>query len=547
MMESLSHPNEQSPLLADDLRQYIRLLWRWSWLILLAAMLAGSAAYFTSLQMTPVYEASSTMMIIEAPATQASEAYTAVLTSQRLTQTYAEMIIKKPVLNEVIDRMDLPMDIEELREIISIEPVRDTQLIDIKVEDTDPSRAAAIANEIGIIFAEQNLAMQASRYANTKEQLQIQLDEIQVDIEQVEAEIAALSENPEGESGLDRLESTLAQYRQSYINTLQSYDQVRLAEVETISNVIQAEPADPPEEPIRPRVLMNVALASVVGGMLAVGGVFLIEALDDTLRDPDEINRILDLPVLGMIRKMEHGDAPITIAQPRAPASEDFRSLRTNIQFASVDYPITTILVTSPSPGDGKTTVAVNLAVVLAQGGRKASLIDTDLRRPRIHHHIRISNRWGLTSLFMNDDIKLDTVLRNNKSTNLSVITAGILPPNPAELLGSEKMFQTISEIKNQSDVSVLDSPPLIAVTDAAVLSQHVDGVIVVISAGKTRVEVALHAVKQLRRVGANILGVVLNIMDDRKSSYHYKYESEYSDEYFFERRLRRKDTKSIR
>jgi len=451
------------------------------------------------------------------------------------------MIIKKPVLNEVINRMDLPTELEELREVISVEPLRDTQLIEIKVEDTDPVRAAEIANEIGIIFAEQNLAIQEARYASTKEHLQAQLDEIQKNIEEAEAEIAELRENPEEETRLDRLETTLAQYRQSYSNTLQSYDQVRLAEVETISTVIQAETADPPEEPIRPRVLMNTALASVVGGMLAVGGVFLIEALDDTLRDPDEINRILDLPVLGMIRKMEKGDVPITMAQPRSPASEDFRSLRTNIQFASVDYPITTILITSPTPGDGKTTVAVNLSIILAQGGRKVSLIDADLRRPRIHHHIRISNRWGLTSLFMNDDFILDNVLRKNKSTGLSVVTSGILPPNPAELLGSDKMMQTISKIKGQSDVIVFDSPPLTAVTDAAVLSKYVDGVIVVISAGKTRVDAARHAVKQLRQVGAHILGVVLNDVDVRKSSYHYKYNTEYSDEYFFKQRHFRK------
>jgi len=541
MMESLSSPNEQSPLLANDLRQYISLLWHWSWLILLAAILAGTAAYFTSLLMAPIYEASSTLIVNEAPATQASDAYTAVLTSQRLTQTYAEMIIKKPVLNEVIDRMDLPMELEELREMISVTPIRDTQLIEIKVEDTDPGRASEIANEIGIIFAEQNLAMQEARYASTKEHLQARLDEIHKDIEEAEAEIAELRENPEVETRLDRLETTLTQYRQSYFNTLQSYDQVRLAEVETISTVIQAETAASPVEPIRPRVLLNTALASVVGGMLAVGSVFLIEALDDTLRDPDEIYRILDLPVLGMIRKMENGDAPITIAQPRAPASEDFRSLRTNIQFASVDYPITTILITSPTPGDGKTTVAVNLSIILAQGGRKVSLIDADLRRPRIHHHIRISNRWGLTSLFMNDDFILDNVLRKNKSTGLSVVTSGILPPNPAELLGSDKMMQTISKIKGQSDVIVFDSPPLTAVTDAAVLSKYVDGVIVVISAGKTRVDAARHAVKQLRQVGAHILGVVLNDVDVRKSSYHYKYNTEYSDEYFFKQRHFRK------
>jgi len=522
------------PLLADDLRQYLRLIGRWSWLILLAAFLAGLSAFIVSQQMQPVYQASTTIIVSEAPATQVGEAYTALLTSQRLAQTYAEMMVKKPVLNEVVANLELAINLDDLHDMITVQSVRDTQLIDVAIEDTNPQRAADIANEIVVVFGAQNQAMQEARYASTKERLMLQLEEIQQKIAEFEASIAALGESEAQAIERSRLELSLIQSQQTYTNTMQSYEQVNLAEVETISNVVQVEIADAPEIPIRPRILMNTALASVVGAMMAVGSIFLIEALDDTIRNIDQVNQILKLPVLGMIRKMEESDAPITAVQPRAPASEDFRSLRTNIQFASVDYPLTTILVTSPTPGDGKTTVAINLSIILAQSGKKITLLDTDLRRPRIHHQLKISNRWGLTSLFMNEDIYLESVLRKNNSTGLTVITSGVLPPNPAELLASDKMYQLISNIKTESDVVIFDSPPLTAVTDAAVLSKHVDGVILVLSLGRTRLAAAQQAVKQLQQVGANILGVVVNNIRSTKSPYHYVYASEYSDENYF-------------
>ena len=533
-MESQLLPEVMPTFLADDLRQYFRLLWRWSWLILLSAFLAGLSAFIVSRRMQPVYQASTTIIVSEAPATQAGEAYTAILTSQRLTQTYAEMMVKKPVLNEVIASLELSMAPDDLRDMITVQSVRDTQLIDVTVEDTQPQRAAAIANEIIVIFADQNQAMQEARYASTKERLVLQMDDAQNKIAELEIAIAALDDPEIQTIERSRLELSLMQYQQTYANAMQSYEQVNLAEVETISNVVQVEKADAPEIPVRPRIFMNTVLALVVGAMLAVGSIFLIEALDDTIRNIEQVTQTLQLPILGMIRKMDETDAPITAVQPRAPASEDFRSLRTNIQFASVDYPLTTILMTSPTPGDGKTTVAINLSIILAQGGKKITLLDTDLRRPRVHHQLKISNRWGLTSLFMNEDIHLESVLRKNTSTGLTVITSGVLPPNPAELLDSDKMFQIISNIKMESDVVIFDSPPLTAVTDAAVLSKHVDGVILVISLGKTRLAAARQAVQQLQQVGANILGVVVNRINSSKSPYHYAYDTEYSDEDFF-------------
>ena len=524
----------ESQLFGDDFRFYISLLWRWTWLILLVAILTGVATYIAQQQIDPVYQASSSLMVNEAPGTKTTD-YVALLTSQRLTKTYAEMLVKKPVLNDVIQRLNLELNSNTLKQMITVQPVPETQLMDVKVEDTNPDRAAAIANEIGVVFSEQIQAMQEARYANTKESLSYQLEEIQIKITELESGLIDLEDSPEDQQERDRIETNLSRYRQTYASTLQSYEQVRLSEAETISNVFIAELADPPVNPIHPQVLRNTGLASVLGAMVAVAGILLIDALDDTIRDSDEVDRYLKLPVLGVIRRVDEIEGPITAVKPRAPVSEDFRSLRTNIQFASVDYPLGTILVTSPSPADGKTTISVNLSVILTQGGRKVALVDADLRRPAIHEQMHLSNHWGLTSMFMDDNLHLDSILRKNKSSGLSVMTSGKLPPNPAELLGSDKMVQIISKIKQQSDLIIFDSPPLTVVTDAAVLSKRVDAVILVINSGNTKVAASLRAVEQLRRVGANIIGVVLNNVGAKRSRYYSTYYAYYNDEYYQE------------
>jgi non-specific protein-tyrosine kinase len=521
----------ESQLFGDDIRHYISLIWRWLWLILLVSILAGAVVYVISSRIPPVYQASASLLINEAPGTKTTD-YSAIITSQRLAQTYAKMLVQKPVLREVITRLELDMSIETLKSAVTVQPVVDTQLIDIEVEDTDPIRAAFIANELGTVFAEQNRANQEARYANTKESLEIQLAELETRINAIEADIGELDPTLEYNPELDRLEANLSQWRQIYANTLQSYEDVRLAEAETISNVIQAEAAEPPKNPIRPKVMMNTGLAGALGAMLAIGFILLLEALDDTIRGTDEVSRYLDLPVLGAIRKIEASEGPITAIKPRAPVSEDFRSLRTNIQFVSVDAPLRTILVTSPTPEDGKTTVALNLSIILAQGGSRVALIDADLRRPAIHKNMRLSNRWGLTSLFTNEELRLDGILRQNKSSGFSIMTSGNLPPNPAELLGSEKMVQIIKKVKTISDIIVFDSPPLAVVTDAAVLSKQMDGVILIINSGTTKIAAARQAVEQLHRVGANILGVVLNNVSSKKSYYYSTYYS-YYDTYF--------------
>jgi non-specific protein-tyrosine kinase len=408
---------------------------------------------------------------------------------------------------------------------VQVQPVRDTTLIEVRVEDTDPQRAAGIANALVVEFAEQNQELQTSRYAASKESLSRQLEEMNSQIQVAVDQLAGLGEAEETQAERDRLEANLAQYRQTYAYLLQSFEQVRLAEAQSTSNVIQAEPAAAPEAPVRPRTLVNTMVAGVIGVLLAAGAFLLIEALDDTLKGPDQVSDQLGLPVLGLIaRHAPEEGSPVALAEPRSQVAEAFRSLRTNIQFASVDRPLHTLLITSPTPAEGKSTVAVNLGAVIAQGGRRVAILDADLRRPRIHSLIGLPNRRGMSELFVEPALHLDGALQKSGTEGLLVLTSGESPPNPAELLGSEKMSEIISLVAGQVDLIVIDSPPVIAVTDSSVLAPRVDGVLLVFKPGVTQMGAARQTVDQLQRLGANLIGVVLNEVDLRRSRYYYSH-----------------------
>jgi capsular exopolysaccharide synthesis family protein len=336
-------------------------------------------------------------------------------------------------------------------------------------------------------------------------------------------------------SRLAQLQSTLDLYQNLYINLLSSLETVRLARLQNTPNVVQIEQASVPGEPIRPRPLSNTALAGAVGLMLTAGIVFLIEYLDDTLKTPEDVERVLGLPVLGFVAEMQYkSKSPEEVyvsRQPRSPVSEAFRSLRTNLEFASVQKPIRTILVTSPGPAEGKTTVAVNLAAIIALSGKCVALLDADMRRPHVHRFLNLPNRDGLSNLFRNQGDIPSVVRTMLDLPNLVVITSGSLPPNPAELLGSDRMSQLLAELNNLVDVVVIDTPPSL-VADAQILAGKVDAVLFVIQPGRTHAEIARASFELFKRAGARVIGTVLNRIPRNRSYYYggYKYYSPYSE-----------------
>jgi protein-tyrosine kinase len=209
--------------------------------------------------------------------------------------------------------------------------------------------------------------------------------------------------------------------------------------------------------------------------------------------------------------------------EPKSHVAEAYRTIRTNIQFASVDREIKTLLVTSTGPSEGKSITAANLAIVMSQSDKKTIFVDTDLRKPTGHHAFHLPNRRGLTSYLSGND-RMEEVLQSSEIPNLSIITSGPIPPNPAELLGSRKMELFLDELKEKYDYIVFDSPPVIAVADSTILATKVDGCILVVNAGKTNRDLALKAKQQLENANVNLLGVVLNNRKMKGNSYYYYY-----------------------
>lgn len=327
----------------------------------------------------------------------------------------------------------------------------------------------------------------------------------------------------------NQLQTQLTLYQQIYSNLLNSFESVRLARLQNTPNVVQV------EEPQLGRPLGQqplTLLGAVVGFLFAAGIAFVIEYLDDTLKSPEDVSRILNAPVIGYVSDTaevsEGGAGNFIAAQPRSPVAEAFRGLRTNLEYAQVDKPLRTLLITSPSPAEGKTTIASGLATTVAQSGRRVLVLDADMRRPRIHKEFGVSNAMGLSDLFRGNGT-LDEVVQSGSIPNLEIVTSGNLPPNPTELLASGRMAEILTECLQRADLVILDSPPFV-VTDPFVLGSRVDGVLLAVRPGKTQAANARAAMEQLKRANAHVLGVVINRIPKPGVGYYsgYRYYSSY-------------------
>ena len=292
---------------------------------------------------------------------------------------------------------------------------------------------------------------------------------------------------------------------------------------------------------VYPKMVLNVALGFMLSLMLGVILAFVLEFLDRSLKDAEDVNVAVGAPFLGVIPVLEEVSKEMTeesmkerdlyvFRHPTSRAAECCRSIRTNILFSSADRPMRTITVSSPRPREGKTTTTIYLGSIMAQSGQRVLLVDTDLRRPRLHKSLSVSRATGLTNLIMGD-CDIDDVVKTTDIPNLCLLPCGPQPPNPAELLLTKRFREVMEQLEGRFDRVLFDSPPLLAVTDAVILARLSDGVILVAQAGKTAREDAKQAARQLRDVDAPILGVILNDMDlsDKRYGYYY-YQYSYGD-----------------
>jgi polysaccharide biosynthesis transport protein len=591
-----------------EIRQYLAIIQRWLWLLIVGTVIGAGLAYLISFQQEKTYQASTRVQVMSAPlSTNNPYAY---FNDQQLAKTYVQTLKTRPILDAVEKELGIKISTGQ----ITTRTYTETQLIGISVEYPDPQLAADIANTLVNVFSEKNNELQAGRFLESEQSLNNQLAQVDAqiqnfqsqfnemssaevekaiqkanseisrlesDILSLQSEVYSINNRPLGigwvtptvtpkenarlnekemqlkllqntynlyqqvyinlvvmgnssSSGSsttpnDKLQSTLALYQQIRASLLGSYEEVRLARLNSTSNIVSIEPAIANNTPIRPQTARDVGLGGAIGMLVAGMIVFLINYLDNTLKTAEQITNVLGLPVIGYIANIEHDkDEPFVAQNPRSPISESFRSLRTNLEFASVDRSIKTMLVVSAHPAEGKSTIASNLAVIYAQGGNKVMLIDADLRKPSIHRYFGLSNRVGLSDVFRNS-VSLEDVAVKWKDLDLQIVTSGGLPPNPADLLSSRKMASTLQAARQAVDIVIVDSPPFL-VADASILAANLDGVLLVVSPGKTPIDAAITTLEQMKRAGAQTLGVVMNRIPRNRSYYYggYRYYSHY-------------------
>ncbi len=502
---------------------------RW-WLVLILTITAAGIGYAYSQRIKPVYQATASVIVgqsIEATNLDSRD----ILTSERLALSYADISRRQPVLNGTVEALGLPYRWQTLRKRVSVGLVPDTQLLEISVEADSREEAVRIANEI----AQQLISLSPASLQNQEVEasavfVQQRLLDLQTRIEDnnnrlVElAELLSEARTDEQKAEIQVEINYLEEMAVGWENTYARYLGLSGSK-ESANYLAVVDDAYAKVSPIRPSIRLNTIIAAVVGSILAVGVIFVLEVLDDTLKTEDDIAQDLNLTPLGSIGRFERPDfigQLIVAKEPFSPASESYRMIRNNIQFMSIDKPGRSILVTSPTPGEGKSSTAINLAIAMAQNGYRTILVDADMRKPTLHEVFRFPRGIGLTNQFRSLDPGENIPLWETEINNLQLLTAGELPPNPSELLGSQRMDIIVSSLKDKADMIIIDSPPAAFIADATVLSKRVDGVVIVVSAGKTRRDVARRAVFNLQQSGANILGVVLNRAPAKNGRYKY-------------------------
>lgn len=446
-------------------------------ILLITAIFIVLGTFYSYKYITPEYISSATLVLATSEGKADNQINTITTTditlNSKLVSTYSELLKSKNVIRQVISNLRMNVEEEELRENISISSVKDTELIKISVTSKDPTDASKIANEMAKVF----------------------IDEV--------------------------------------------------SEIYNINNVHIVDKAEINNEPSNINHIKDIVIFGLIGAFISIFSAFIGNVLDTTVKTVEEVEKQFKVPVLANTPLYDFSDGKkknkktkikkelISQREPKSPVSEIFRTLRTNIQFMNASEKLKTILITSTFPGEGKSWVSSNLAVIFAQTGKKVILIDADMRKGRIYTIFGISPIPGisncLTQMNTNENEKMDInkYIQKTEVENVSVITAGNVPPNPSELLVSAKMKKLLIDLESEFDIIIIDGTPTELVTDAVVLSRVVDTTIVVTAYKETKKDCLERTIKSIENVGGKISGIVINKMpsSSKKQNERYYYD----------------------
>ena len=511
-----------------EVRRFGALMRRWRWLPILYLCVAGLGSLTASALTTPVYVASTTMIVQQEDADQSSD-YSSLLTGEKLANTYAVTLHSTQLLQRVITSLKLGTTRQELARRVKTTLVPDTQLITLSVEDSTPDRAAAIANEIVRQFSQDLRSRRATQFAASRQSLQNELDTLQDDMARIQTQIAQLASANTDAIMISRhqLQTALSRDASQYGTLLTSYENLRIADARSANAIVAAE-AQAAESPLRPKPVLDLLLALLVAGVLSVACAVIADRLDNSIKSEQDIAQAVGLATLGMVAAALSPDElnPRTgLNDRKSSAAEAFRLLRTNLEFTRVDSPTCLVMVTACQAGAGTSTVAANLGVVAAANGQKVIIIDANWRNSA--QNVLFGQPAGMvgltTALMTSPDLAAQMLIRTGVD-GLRLMQAGLTPPNPAELLQSNRMTELLRLLATQADLVIIDTPALLSAPDAALLASACDKVLLVARFGVTSKEALADAAEQLRSAGATTAGVVLNHVPGEGASSYYQY-----------------------
>jgi capsular exopolysaccharide synthesis family protein len=510
-----------------SLHEFFTLLRRRRWMIALVVVVVAGGALGVSLLQRPVYEASA-LLLIEEPATASNTVLNPSDGQQEtsgtlVVQTQMQIITSQPVIDAVTKQLGRDSS------GVTVSEVGQTLVVRVTASSTSPSHAAAVANA----YANQYITFTRGQDINSDiaaaTQLKTQIDNLQTKINGIDAQVAAASGPNQA-----TVQANLGPQRDNLVTQQGLFtEQLQQLEVEQSLRTGAAElvtPAAVPSAPVSPKPIRNAILGILAGLLLGVAAAYGFDYLDDSVKSVEDVaNATRGLPNLGLIPQVSNWKETnetmvVSVTDPTSPTSEAYRTLRTSIQFVRLDHEARIIQVTSPSAAEGKTTTLANLGVALAQAGQRVCLCCCDLRRPRVHEFFGLDNEIGLTSTILGQHSLSSAIQDVPGIDGLRVLASGPLPPNPSELLGSPRAAEVIKTLAASFDTVLVDSPPVLPVTDAAVLSGVVDATLLTVSAGDTTTREIARALQILNQVHAPLIGTVINGVTSQTGGGYYIY-----------------------
>ena len=486
------------------LHDYAGVMMRRKWIVIASALITTLVAVAMSALQTPIYSAGAEVLV--EPRGQGG------LFNENLEYVDYRAIdteIKVMEGQAVRDRVRSDLGVDGALPGVSGSSIGDTDVIGLTVRDPNAANAAILANA----YAEAYIDIRREQSVN---ELLAASTEVQIAIDDIESQIAALEA---GDPSRGPLVTQLANF-----NT--TLDQLRVDAALRTGGAITIRSADTPGSPIEPTPLRTAILALIVGVMIGLGAAFFVDYLDDKVRIAEDLEKLTPRAILAEVPvDPPTGNEPFALSDPNHLSVEAYRGLRTNVQFLALDQTLNVVQITSSLAGEGKTTTATNLAIVLARAGHRVALIDADLRRPRIHEAFDVPTSPGLTDLLLGGLPKdAVNVVDIGNDHRLFVYTAGVVPSNPSEMLSGRRMKKLIAQMGDHYDFVVVDSAPVLPVSDSVALAGFVDAVIVVAHAGRVTTSNVTDTLERLDKVAAPVIGLVLNQVQEARADNYYYY-----------------------